>query len=962
MRYHKYGVEDEQEAEEGDGKFVGVNQRLDADKLPPGVVAECVNGRMRGLVVESRKGLVKPGWLNVTAGGSAVVRGVDAFYGVGVFQDPNSREWVLIAADGNVFRHREHNGRFALPLPTGVKVLSACTFVQAFSKVYLFRGRYVQPLVMADIDTGFVDIVQKWSEAGSYNGAVLVTGQVAAEVAYGPFLSITSMSAVLDKATVVTAQEHGYVTGMDITVRGAGSSGYNGRWNITVVDANTFTFQFPGDVIGVLTLTSLTRVATTATATKNAHGFTSGQYVTISGATPAGFNGTFVIQNVTANTFDYVMAADPGANGTGTILAQAGGIVSKMGSYYRALGSRVTLTTLTHVTVVATATKNGHGFSNGQYVTVSGATPAGYNGTFLISGVTANTFDYTMAADPGANATGTLLARTSVVLAAQSPDTNAEAWQQIYNVLPNADDGLFVNNRLLVPTAYTPGSTDYDSTSFYGKKDFLVATDILDDVHFDFADEFRINQGGDDEIVCLCKAPGGGAVTTAETAVVVVKGKSWGVLSGIGPDLSGLSLDMHMGFGGCARGWITAGRDVVGPSMKRGVVSLQQSELGSVRSVDVPFSNDVSGWVGRIAWALGNKMRCAWWDDRLYVAAPLDDGNLRGVELVPAGSVYTAIPPGNGVVAVGPLELGRTYELSYGNATTVSTDLVVYAGIGVPAGLTIAGGRFTASSTYVYLWGLRNSACTGSVRKVLVGVNNGVLVYDYRVEREGEDAQARYYRSGQWASLDTGPGLCVKEWFKATYCGLERLFFIGEDGWVSMVEEAWRGDQVGDGAAAGGLSWAAVAGEVWTRGYRFGADGRKEFKQVDVVLDVWNAVFSVSKRTGATGSEEAVVSDKSFSRTKYLKPAGRRDYVAGNVNNDFLTAGRGDYSIPLSTSLTQGEDLVVGQWQEVTVRASVRPSQGRFVQFGVSCSQGRVRLKGVAPVAIEGMKRGGVMI
>src|SRR6185503_13349974 len=129
------------------------------------------------------------------------------------------------------------------------------------------------------------------------------------------------------------------------------------------------------------------------------------------------------------------------------------------------------------------------------------------------------------------------LAQTSIVLAGQSPDTNPEAWSRVYNILPNADDALYINNRLLVPTAYTPGSTTYDSTSSYTKKDFIVATDILDELHFDFENEFRINQGSDDEIVQLVKY--------SPDAVVVFKEKTWGILTGIALDLTDLSLDMR---------------------------------------------------------------------------------------------------------------------------------------------------------------------------------------------------------------------------------------------------------------------------------------------------------------------------------------------------------------------------------------------------------------------------------
>ncbi|HEY6022454.1 MAG TPA: hypothetical protein VIY48_22110, partial [Candidatus Paceibacterota bacterium] len=60
-------------------------------------------------------------------------------------------------------------------------------------------------------------------------------------------------------------------------------------------------------------------------------------------------------------------------------------------------------------TGTATATSTAHGFSDGDPVTIAGATPSGYNGTFNITYVDANTFTYPTATVL-ANATGTITA------------------------------------------------------------------------------------------------------------------------------------------------------------------------------------------------------------------------------------------------------------------------------------------------------------------------------------------------------------------------------------------------------------------------------------------------------------------------------------------------------------------------------------------------------------------------
>lgn len=71
-----------------------------------------------------------------------------------------------------------------------------------------------------------------------------------------------------------------------------------------------------------------------------------------------------------------------------------------------AVTAGATISTLVHTTTTATlTTSTAHGLSTGDFITVSGATPSAYNGTFSITKVDATSFTYTMATDPGANAT-----------------------------------------------------------------------------------------------------------------------------------------------------------------------------------------------------------------------------------------------------------------------------------------------------------------------------------------------------------------------------------------------------------------------------------------------------------------------------------------------------------------------------------------------------------------------------
>ena len=77
--------------------------------------------------------------------------------GVGVFRDPTGFEHLLIATATGVYKTLEGNGSYLVSSHT---ITDDVTFVQAFHEVILFQGEGVDPLSMADIETGFTSITQ----------------------------------------------------------------------------------------------------------------------------------------------------------------------------------------------------------------------------------------------------------------------------------------------------------------------------------------------------------------------------------------------------------------------------------------------------------------------------------------------------------------------------------------------------------------------------------------------------------------------------------------------------------------------------------------------------------------------------------------------------------------------------------------------------------------------------------
>lgn len=83
-------------------------------------------------------------------------------------------------------------------------------------------------------------------------------------------------------------------------------------------------------------LTSITRSGTTATATLANHALFTGQIITVAGATPTEYNGSYEVTVLTKDTFTYQVAGSPATPATGTILASYRTALSVGPTFYKA--------------------------------------------------------------------------------------------------------------------------------------------------------------------------------------------------------------------------------------------------------------------------------------------------------------------------------------------------------------------------------------------------------------------------------------------------------------------------------------------------------------------------------------------------------------------------------------------------------------------------------------------------
>jgi hypothetical protein len=125
--------------------------------------------------------------------------------------------------------------------------------------------------------------------------------------------SVTSITRSGGTATVTLAATDASIdVGDSVTIAGAVEGAYNGAQTVLAVTPYSYT---PSRDI---TISSLTRSGTTATAVATAHGLTTATAYTISGANESAYNGSKTITVVDADTFTYTMSVTTFSAITGT--------------------------------------------------------------------------------------------------------------------------------------------------------------------------------------------------------------------------------------------------------------------------------------------------------------------------------------------------------------------------------------------------------------------------------------------------------------------------------------------------------------------------------------------------------------------------------------------------------------------------------------------------------------------
>jgi hypothetical protein len=226
--------------------------------------------------------------------------------------------------------------------------------------------------------------------------------------------TISSITHVDNVATLTTATAHGLVTGTYVSISGTTPAAYSGVFKIVVTSSTTFTYTMlatptgNATVVGSYLNQATTPINTLMNYTRNTSYSlfgAAGTDIWDTKPSPA----TKVFSGITSDKFQSVNMTNTAGD---HFLVACNGVDPAMvydGTrwfYIATTTTAQTISSITHVGAVATlTTASPHGLITGNRVTISGASSSEYNGTYVITKTGANTFTYTMASTPAADAT-----------------------------------------------------------------------------------------------------------------------------------------------------------------------------------------------------------------------------------------------------------------------------------------------------------------------------------------------------------------------------------------------------------------------------------------------------------------------------------------------------------------------------------------------------------------------------
>jgi len=400
--------------------------------------------------------------------------------------------------------------------------------------------------------------------------------------------------------------------------------------------------------------------------------------------------------------------------------------------------------------LVTVTTSAKHRRLTSNRVEIGGCDQVAYNGDFVITKVSDYVFTYTIDADLVEENSDD--DETDPVPARAATGDDIRIDDNGTNIIPNGKYGLFFQNRLLIPN----------------DADEVIASDEGDYTRYvPVHREFRINQGSADKLVSVDKFN--------DVTVVCWKDHSISAVLNIYGDLSAMQQDtLTREFGLVAqRSVAQVGNELWGLT-DWGIMAVRQTDLNKLQVSRVPVSDEIKPLIDHINWTHASGARAVLHDSKYYLAVPLDSAEVFRDELAAHRTTDASMD-----ALVRGLVVGASYRwepLVAGSSG--SPDQSINFGSGT---LTVAG-TFVATQENCTIRAAAGgtpflTTLQGSLRRVFIGVNNAILVYDLLTKK--------------WAGHDQSVGVEVVEFVILTYKGRRRLFVINPEGYIWLYEDGY---------------------------------------------------------------------------------------------------------------------------------------------------------------------------
>jgi hypothetical protein len=625
-RYSSFGALDDQLVDDADLGFVSMNNRLRPDQLKAGILANSQNGRM-GINGEwqTRKGIdlvVAP----IAAGGTALTLPFYLYAQKSVNTASRSGSTVTVTfssahgfIDNTLVYFSGFTGFTAGQDPNGNRLITVVnsttlTFTMTGSATVTYTGtKFAGSPILDDTAVNAIYGSCLYSNPNDSTKAYIIVASNTKAIAVKLFNDNTGIKSInIDyPAGETVSQNVSMLQAFNkVFIFRDGDAGL--EWDGDLTTPSDFTLIPSGDYTQPVLIANSNNTAIinglATVETNTAHDLEVGDPVTVIDGDSIITDGQVVIVSAVpdSTSFNYYITEN-GASAPNVITAAD-----------KASGSGI----------VTITTADEHGHTTGDHIKITGLT--GFtgtdpNGTWPITVVDLDTFTY----DIGGHGHSQAYTETGALatLASSIEYMRRQSVGLGFCYMPAPPWAVYHQRRLWMPFNYQQASAGSTSFVSRGVKDQLIVSDILDsDTYDQVYNQYRFNAGTADYIVAL--------LPFADDKLIVFNRNSIHIIISQA-DITQSSVQLLTNEVGClARKTVIQVANNILFLSDNGIYGANFQDLYNLRGNGIPLSDSIQATINRINKSYAQNAVAAYFDNRYYIAVPLDGSSTNNTVLV----------------------------------------------------------------------------------------------------------------------------------------------------------------------------------------------------------------------------------------------------------------------------------------------------------------------------------------